>query len=312
MTVVQRRYEGEEDYWRIRDFLRQVFLLNGRRESSWQAYRWDYWRWHGVENLGHGSLEQNVFLWEDSTGEIAAVLNSEGPGSAFLHVHPDRRLPILEEEMLEIAEQHLGIPMAEGGPRLEVWALAQDAQRQEILTSRGYHKGEWPEFQRRRSLHRSPADQIAGAFVAEGYTVRALGDSDEHPARNWLSWRAFHPDEPDEDFDPRDYRDNIKRAPLYRRDLDLIAVAPDGEFASFCTVWFDDVTRTGAFEPVGTAPEHQLQGLGKAVMTEGLRRLQQLGATLAFVGSYRTAAHALYESVGFTQYDLNERWIKRL
>ena len=73
MALVQRRYEGEEDYWRIREFLRQVFLLSGRREVCWQAEHWDSWRWHGVENLGYGSLEDNVFLWEEQSGEIAAV-----------------------------------------------------------------------------------------------------------------------------------------------------------------------------------------------------------------------------------------------
>jgi hypothetical protein len=31
------------------------------------------------------------------------------------------------------------------------------------------------------------------------------------------------------------YRD-VQRAPLYRRDLDLVAVAPDGELAAFCTL----------------------------------------------------------------------------
>jgi len=312
MALVSRRYGGETDYWCIRDFLRQVFLLNGRRELCWQVYRWDYWRWHGVESLGHGNLQENVFLWEDESGEIGAVLNSEAPGSAFLQVRPSARSPELEEEMLEIAEQHLSIPLAEGGRRLEVWVLAQDASRQQVLTSRGYHKGQWPEYQRRRSLQRSLADQVEGLSLAEGYIVRAMGDTGENSARNWLSWRAFHPDEPDEEFDPGDFRINLKRAPLYRRDLDLIAVAPDGEFASFCTIWFDDVTRTGAFEPVGTAPEHQRKGLGKAVMAEGLRRLREIGATLAYVGSYGAAAHALYESVGFTQYDVNERWIKVL
>ncbi len=79
-----------------------------------------------------------------------------------------------------------------------------------------------------------------------------------------------------------------------------------------CTVWFDDVTRTGDFEPVGTAPAHQRRGLGKAVMCEGLRRLKRMGATLAFVGSYTPPAHALYASVGFTEYDLLEPWVKEL
>ncbi len=71
------------------------------------------------------------------------------------------------------------------------------------------------------------------------------------------------------------------------------AVAPNGEYAAFCTIWFDDVTRSAYFEPVGTAPQHQRRGLGKAVMCEGLRRLKRMGATLALVGSYMPPAHAL-------------------
>jgi predicted N-acetyltransferase YhbS len=70
------------------------------------------------------------------------------------------------------------------------------------------------------------------------------------------------------------------------------------------------VTRTAVFEPVGTPPAHQQRGLGKALMSEGLRRAKQLGATLATVSSYGKAAHALYGSVGFTDFDLLEPWIK--
>ena len=44
--------------------------------------------------------------------------------------------------------------------------------------------------------------------------------------------------------------------------------------------------------------------------SEGLRRAQRLGATLATVSSYGKAAHALYESMGFTEFDLLEPWIK--
>jgi mycothiol synthase len=102
----------------------------------------------------------------------------------------------------------------------------------------------------------------------------------------------------------------VQRVPLYRRDLDILAVAPDGELAAFGTVWFDDVTRTAVFEPVGTHPNHQKRGLGKAVMSEGLRRAHRLRATLATVSSYSKGAHALYESRGFTDVDLLEPWVK--
>jgi ribosomal protein S18 acetylase RimI-like enzyme len=63
------------------------------------------------------------------------------------------------------------------------------------------------------------------------------------------------------------------------------------------------------FEPVGTHPNHQKRGLGTAVMSEGLRRAQKLGATLATVSSYSKGAHALYESMGFTEVDILEPWI---
>lgn len=45
-------------------------------------------------------------------------------------------------------------------------------------------------------------------------------------------------------------------------------------------------------------------------MSEGLRRAQSLGATLAIVSSYGEGAHALYESMGFTEFDLLEPRIK--
>ena len=159
---------------------------------------------------------------------------------------------------------------------------------------------------RRRSL----IQPLPTIQAPDEYTVRSLGSEAELPARSWLSWKAFHPAEPDEAYQGWEWYHNIQRIPLYRRDLDIVAVAPDGELAAFCTVWFDDVTRTAVFEPVGTHPDYQKRGLGKAVMAEGLRQVERLGANLATVSSYGEAAHALYESMGFTEYDLLEPWIR--
>lgn len=303
MSLTRRRYQTEEDYWRIRRFLREVLGRNDRREWSWQVYRFDYWRWHGVANLGQGPLEEKVFLWETPQGELAAVLNSEGRGHAYLQVHPDHRSRSLEEAMVATAEEQLAIGDGQGGRRLYVWAHRGDPLRPDLLRARGYTPVDWLEYQRRRPL----SGEIPEVPIAPGYAVRALGD-DELPARSWLSWKAFHPEEPDEAYEGWEWYRNVQRTPLYRRDLDLVAVAPDGELASFCTIWFDDVNRTAAFEPVGTHPAHQRRGLGKAVMSEGLRRAQRLGAELAFVGSYEPPAHALYASIGFVEYELAEPW----
>jgi len=196
----------------------------------------------------------------------------------------------------------------EGGMHdLPAWVNAEDAVHKDVLTRRGYVRSKFlAEHMRRRSFTKP----IPDAIPQSGYTVRALDDEIELPARSWLSWMVFHPDEPDENYQGWEWYKNVQRVPIYRRDLDIVAVAPDRELAAFCTVWFDDITCTAVFEPVGTHPNHQKRGLGKAVMSEGLRRAQKLGATLATVGSYGKAAHALYDSMGFTEFDLLEPWIK--
>lgn len=306
MKLIRRKYQSEDDYWAIRAFLREVFLLNDRREICWPLYRWDYWRWHVNENIFRFDLSAAVFLWETDDGRLAAVLHPEGAGEAFLQVHPAFRSAELDVEMISVAETQFAVTRADGRQRLVIWAHKTDAVRQDLLARRGYTRGDSPEYQRRHSL----AAAIPDIAPPAGYTLRALGDVEEHPARSWVSWRAFHPDEPDDKYEGWTWYRNVQRAPLYRRDLDLVAVAPDGELAAFCTLWFDDVTRTAAFEPVGTHPDHQRRGLGRALMAEGLRRVRDLGATLCAVGSYSEAAGALYASLGFTEYDLSEPWVK--
>jgi GNAT superfamily N-acetyltransferase len=306
MKLTLRKYQHENDYWKIRQFLREVFLLNEHREIGWPVYRWDYWRWHVNENIFHFDLSAAIFLWETADGCLAAVLHPDGAGEAFLQVHPDFQSKELEVEMLSAAEMQFATTQAGGSQRLTVWAPETDFLRRDLLQRRGYVKGNHPEYQRRREM----GQPVTDVPTPEGYTLRALGDLDEHPARSWVSWKAFHPDEPDEKYQGWTWYRNVQRAPLYRRDLDLVAVAPNGNLAAFCTLWFDDVTRTAAFEPVGTHPDHQRKGVGKALMAEGLRRIRDLGATLCTVGSYSEAAGALYASLGFTEYDLSEPWTK--
>ena len=310
MKLNLRKVRDEDDYWRIREFLRLVFLLNDRRELSWQVARFDYWRWHGVANLGDGSL-QDVSIWETRDGQIAAVLNPEGLGEAHFSVHPEYYTSELAAEMILTAEQSLVYTSPDGKKKLTAWVNEHQTKYKDLLVQFGYSRGSDTEAMRRRSLD----DPILDAPPSPGYSVRSLGDGLELLERCYASGLGFHDDDihiaRNNRDDPQWYR-NIQTAPLYRRDLDIVAVAPDGAIASFCTIWFDDVTRSAYFEPVATVPAHQRRGLGKAVMCEGLRRLRRMGATQALVGSYSSEAHALYESVGFKEYDLLESWVKNL
>ena len=79
-----RTYQNENDNWQIREFLREVALLNNRHEYSWSLLRWDYWVWHVNMNIFHLDLQDMIHLWE-SEGRIVAMLNPDTPGEAFFH-----------------------------------------------------------------------------------------------------------------------------------------------------------------------------------------------------------------------------------
>lgn len=309
MKITHRPYQFEDDFWRMRTFLREIMILNGMRQHSWHVARLDYARWHTCLNCAHVRLEDVATLWE-SDGQLAAFLMPDGgPGEAFLNVHPGLRTPGLEEEMLNVAEEKLHIVKADGARNLRVWSPEADLQRQQMLARRGYIMGEEAEHQWRRRLD-TPIPTVP---LAAGYTIRPLGDGLELLERCYASGLGFHNGDIHTAVENRDdptwYR-NIQTAPLYRRDLDLVAVAPDGAIAAFCTIWFDDVTRSACFEPVATVPAHQRRGLGKALLTEGLRRLQRMGAVIAFVGGYEPIPNALYKTVLGPDCDRDVVWKK--
>jgi len=304
-----RSFQNEADYWHIRDFLRDVFMCNDRRMLSWPVARLDYWRWHGIKNLNQGALDKDVYLWETEQGQIASVLNCEGAGQAFLQIHPAIKTAELEDQMIALAEEHLRAPSRRGGLGLWVWSDSGDSQRHNLLERHGFtHIAEADEHQWRRCLELPIPDNP----VREGYTIRSLGDVSKLPSRSWASWRAFHPEEPDEKYDTDwSWYQNIQSAPLYHPDLDLVAIAPSGEVAAFATIWYDDMTRCGYFEPVGSTPDHQRCGLARSLLYEGMRRLKRLGATQVMTSGGELPANALYQSVLGPVYDVYQPWEKR-
>ena len=88
MKASFRPYQTEDDFWRMREFLRQVFFLNHRTERSWHVARLDYARWHTCLNCAKIGLEQVAYLWESEGQLIAFLMPDGGPGEAHFCVHP--------------------------------------------------------------------------------------------------------------------------------------------------------------------------------------------------------------------------------
>lgn len=97
----------------------------------------------------------------------------------------------------------------------------------------------------------------------------------------------------------------IMQAPGYERELDLVAVTPEGELAAFCICSFEDETdgdRVGFTDPVGTHLDYQQRGLGKAIVTAGLHRLRDKGVSIVKLStsSANIPMQRLAHSLGFT------------
>lgn len=300
MRPVMRAYAGESDYWRVRAFLRGLLLRNRLHLSMWHVSRWDYWRWHVLLNCEPQPMDQVVALWEADGGTLAAVLNPDNRGDAFFQVDPRHRSAALDRELLAAAEERL--PAPDG--RLNVWVPASDAAWSELLDSAGYRPTDDVEHVRAAVL-----DALPDGDPPLGYRIRPVTDED-FPARGDLSLRVFHPTPDGSTAMTLDEYRNIQRAPLYRRDLDLVAESTEGELAGFAGIWFDDVTRTAQVEPMGVDAPHRQRGVGRALLLEAMRRAARLGAVMAFVGSYGAAAHALYESVGLRTVERLVAWTR--
>jgi len=100
------------------------------------------------------------------------------------------------------------------------------------------------------------------------------------------------------------WRVRTLKQPSYHADLDLVVVGQDGRLAGFCVCWLDRLPSgetVGQIEPLGIHEDFRELGLGRAILSEGLRRLQRHGATSVLIetDNYRDEAYKLYESVGF-------------
>jgi ribosomal protein S18 acetylase RimI-like enzyme len=154
-------------------------------------------------------------------------------------------------------------------------------------------------------LTRNLDEPIAPAKVSGEFNLRACKGELEVIERAKAQYGAFGSSAPFEKYLER--FKNFMRSPVYDHYLDLVALATNGEIGAFCIVWTDPVNRTGLFEPVGTHPDFQRKGLGRAIMLEGLRCMRERGMEQAIVSTFEDneAAIKLYESVGF-------RVVKRL
>jgi ribosomal protein S18 acetylase RimI-like enzyme len=322
-----RPYAGDADRERLRTFLAAANAEDARGGGRTFWHVGDLlWALYQNTELDPAST---IRLWEDERGEVAGFGWFDEPDTVEWQIAPRWRGGDLASEMLAWGERRA---REAGASVLRRKALDGDTETLALLAANGFARDDRTPLalqQRRgfppegyyyvglaRDLHQTIPEpdweQAAAGGGTSGvrpYETRAVGGEDEWPARVELHRAVWQPSR----VTLEAYR-RLRGVPGYRPELDLVAAAPNGDFAAYCICWLDAENRTGEFEPVGTAPAYRRQGAGRAVMLEGLRRLREAGAETAIVYSVANnpPAVALYESVGFRVYDEEHYYEKPL
>jgi ribosomal protein S18 acetylase RimI-like enzyme len=295
------------------DFIAMTSILAIGRKTDTNAHYvhtgdLSWWVFYSDHNVSH--WQEHITLWECDGNTIGWTLLDPDCCSFDVFILPELSGSTSESHILDWSIDHLiRIVCQQGGKEIRtIWVSEHDTQRIQQLEKRGFQPGEESIWYLDRSLE----EHVSRPQLPSGYSLRKVTGGQDIKTRAEVAYRAFGSPKAFDEYWPRYQR--FFNSPVYLSSIDLVTVSPKGDFSSFCIVWPDPVNQNGVFEPVGTHPEFRSRGLGKAVVTEGLRRLQSCGMTRASVCTEfnNLAAQRLFQAVGFQkQYQLNT-YIKKL
>jgi GNAT superfamily N-acetyltransferase len=293
MTAAVRSYTSSagftEDFHRVREFL--VRIHQGKVTTA--GFLWGRWEWmFSLPYLDTRALSR-IGVWEDD-GEIVAVVTYEAEtGVAWLLT--DRGHAFLHQDMLRYALDNL---TRNGAIRV----LIEDADDDLPLIAAAHGLTATQDRQPNAAL------EITGDLsyrLPDGYRIASLADDCDLHRLNRVLHRGFNnpglvPVTPE----AIQKRRTSVSGPHLNRDLNITVIAPDGEYAAYCGIWYDPATDYAYVEPVCTDPDHRRRGVGRAAVLEAARRCGQRGAKVAYVCSDQQ----FYYSIGFVPHSSGTWW----
>lgn len=295
MKVEQRVYRGEEDIEAM-VALAQISPADNLHVAD-LPYRLSSWAL---------DYPENARVWVDTECRLLAWAVLQTPFWTIDYaLHPGASGHLHGEVLSWADERARQIGAGLGGrPSWFVMLLAGLADRIYDLEAAGFvcqahaEQDPWSKVLLRRPAQEPVANSVLPASVA----IRPLAGESEVEAYVELHRTVFQSKNM-----TAEWRTRAMRRPEYSPELDLVAVAEDGSLAAFCVGWLSNDFRgrlVGQIEPLGVHPASRQLGLGRAILSEALRRLRLLSADWIQVETdrHRNAALRLYEAVGFGPY----------
>ena len=290
MALNHRSFSNEHDKYLMSALARQ-FAENNLHVID-LPYRLSSWAFDNPENIR---------LWLDENQQLVAWAILQTPFWTIDYVcHPGTELS-LHQEILSWADQRAQatINTANGHPAWFITVFSGQVNRIHDLEKAGFKcqselgDDSWSKVLMRRSSQ-TPVKVYEPRSA--GFTVRSLAGEKE--VKNYVE---LHQSVFESKNMTVDWRTRTLQHPDYRPDLDIVVESPDRRLVAFCICWFNENSLEGHVEPLGCHKDFRPYGLGRVVLSEGLRRLKSLGAQNIFVetDNYRNTAMRLYESFDF-------------
>lgn len=288
--VKQQQFDPATDVVRIRDFIADLVSRVGQ-ERVLHIGDW-LWQLH-LRDDRLPAARDDLRIWSNAADLILGVCWFRSNAIEIMVDPAASPKGEIEHEMLTWALSRQVTDTSGPAPQLVAEAFEQDERKIAILMDLGFQVTKEGRYDLRQAVRSKRFDVTA----PPGAVVRAVDIERDMEDRVAIHREVWDPSR----FTATSYS-AVRAAPGFLPDLDLVAVAPDGTIAAYCICWYDPVNRIGEFEPVGARERFRRQGYSLALMHEGLRRLQDLGAQEVIVLSSATnaASHGLYSRSGFT------------
>jgi GNAT superfamily N-acetyltransferase len=233
----------------------------------------------------------------------------EGPGELSLQVDP--RYPRVAEEVLAWAEKASsgsdeggesgggggGGKSRENSGEISTTISEREAHIGEALIARGYVAAvDGPFFTQlgHDLTHLPPIPELPDGYIVQHCDTADVATRAEAHRAAWSYWNSTYSEQ---------QHSAMRALWPYKPEFDLMAITADGTPAAYYQGWYDEESRVGLFEPVGTHPEHRRLSLSRVLGMTLLHAFAAAGARMAVVNPRGDDAYPVarltYEALGF-------------
>jgi GNAT superfamily N-acetyltransferase len=298
MEIRCRRFQGEEDYFKLKEFLEESISVSGPKfyfNVNSLEFGIDFYEDESYVKAAANGLS-NCFLWFEEDRLMGGIWANRRV-QLFINPRDKHRFG----EMFIAAEEAVNRCIKEDKEALDISDFREcswrpfdgDKEIEKVLMENKYQKTD--EYWVLRAFDHKEA--VRESELPEGYYIKTLSELSDISQVIEIYDQCLGME-----FNELSLR-RAKESPNYIDELDVVVLTAEHMPVAICSGRYDEKNRMVSFEAVACLREHRKKGVTKALMLHALKAAKDLGAEISTVFTLTPdqfpAPNRLYESVGF-------------